>query len=119
MNFSACFSDIRIGGARFACQPISDAKGTDADTTGEITRCRFGIAQLAKQTYACGMRNPSPDIEAARRAGIDLDLVDENLCLSFEQRVLQHQDALDFALEIERAGRKLRERSATTPAAAG
>ncbi|HMM58352.1 MAG TPA: hypothetical protein PKD77_12300 [Rudaea sp.] len=65
------------------------------------------------------MRKPSPDIEAARRAGIDLALVEENLRLSFEERALQHQSALDLALEIERAGRQLRERSAKTPAAAG
>ncbi|HEX5122677.1 MAG TPA: hypothetical protein VFV97_05465 [Rhodanobacteraceae bacterium] len=57
-------------------------------------------------------------IEAAVRAGIDLGLVDDNLRLTPEQRALQHQAALDFALEVERAGLKLRERSATTPAKA-
>lgn len=82
-------------------------------------RCRIGIAQRAMQNYAGGMRDSSPDIEAARRAGIDLHLIDENLRLSLEQRALQHQDALNLALEVERAGRQLRERSAKTPAAAG
>jgi hypothetical protein len=57
-------------------------------------------------------------IEVAERAGIDLGLVDDNLRLTPEQRVLQHQAALDFALEVERAGRRLRERSAKTSAAA-
>jgi hypothetical protein len=71
------------------------------------------------QNYADGMRKPSPDIDAAERAGIDLDLVDENLHLNLEQRALQHQAALDLALEIERAGCKLRERPAKTSAAAG
>jgi hypothetical protein len=56
-------------------------------------------------------------IEVAASAGIDLGLVDDNLRLTPEQRVLQHQAALDFALEIERAGQRLRERSAKTPAA--
>ena len=56
-------------------------------------------------------------IEVAARAGIDLGLVDDNLRLTPEQRVLQHQAALDFALEIERAGQRLRERSAKTPSA--
>jgi len=56
-------------------------------------------------------------IEVAARAGIDLGLVDDNLRLTPEQRVLQHQAALDFALEVERAGQRLRERSAKTPAA--
>ena len=58
----------------------------------------------------------SAAIEAAVRAGIDLGLVDDNLRLTPEQRVLQHQAALDFALELERAGQRLRERSAKTPA---
>ena len=65
------------------------------------------------------MRDSSPDIEAARRAGIDMALVEENLHLNLEQRALQHQAALDLALEIERAGCKLRERPAKTSAAAG
>jgi hypothetical protein len=60
----------------------------------------------------------SAAIEAAKRAGIDLRLVDDNLRLTPEQRALQHQAALDFALEVERAGQRLRERSAATPAKA-
>lgn len=58
------------------------------------------------------MTAPVSAAEAAERAGIDLGLVDDNLRLSLEQRVLQHQAALDFALEVERAGQWLRERSA-------
>lgn len=50
-------------------------------------------------------------IAIAVRAGIDLGLLDDNLRLSHEQRALQHQAALDFALEVERAGRLLGERS--------
>ena len=59
----------------------------------------------------------SAAIEAAMQAGIDLGLVDDNLRLTHEQRALQHQAALDFALEVERAGRGLHERSAKAPAA--
>jgi hypothetical protein len=59
----------------------------------------------------------SATIEAAVRAGIDLGLVDDNLRLSYEQRALQHQAALDFALEVERAGQGLHERPAKAPAA--
>ena len=55
--------------------------------------------------------------DIAERAGIGLSLTEDNLRLSFEQRALQHQGALDLALEIERAGRKLRERSANASAA--
>ena len=56
----------------------------------------------------------STAIEAAARAGIDLGLIDDNLRLTPEQRALQHQAALDFALEVERAGQRLRERPAKT-----
>lgn len=55
--------------------------------------------------------------EVAERAGIDLGLVSDNLRLTYTQRALQHQAALDFALELERAGKELRERSAETPEA--
>ncbi len=49
-------------------------------------------------------------MEEAERAGFDLSLVDESLSLSYDQRALQHQEALNLTLELERAGRKLRER---------
>jgi hypothetical protein len=55
-------------------------------------------------------------LEVAERAGIDLGLVRDNLRLTPEQRVLQHDAALDLALEVERAGRTLRERAAKTSA---
>jgi hypothetical protein len=54
-------------------------------------------------------------LEVAERAGIDLGLLEDNLRLTYAQRAIQHQAALDFALEIERAGQELRERSATSP----
>jgi hypothetical protein len=58
-------------------------------------------------------------IEVAMRAGIDIGLLEDNLRMSHEQRVLQHQDALDLALHLERAGRILHERSATPAATPG
>jgi hypothetical protein len=61
----------------------------------------------------------STAIEDALRAGIDIGLLEDNLRLNFEQRVLQHQDALRLALELERAGRALHERPATPAATAG
>jgi hypothetical protein len=56
------------------------------------------------------MPTHSGAIEEAERAGFDLSLVDESLSLSYDQRALQHQEALNLALELEAAGRKLRER---------
>ena len=64
-----------------------------------------------------GRMADSSALEAAERAGIDLGLIDDNLRLTPEQRALQHQDALDFALEVERAGQRLHERPAKAPAA--
>ena len=58
------------------------------------------------------MGSSNSDTEIAARAGIDLGLLEDNLRLTCEQRVLQHQDALNLALEIERAGLSLRERPA-------
>jgi len=40
-----------------------------------------------------------PAIEAARRAGFDIDLLDSNLALT----VAQHDNALEFALALEEA----------------
>lgn len=64
------------------------------------------------------MKQAPNALAIAAQAGIDLGLIEDNLRLSYEERVLQHQDALNLALAIEQAGRKLRERSATTAAAA-
>lgn len=58
-------------------------------------------------------------IEQARRAGFDIGLLEDNLRLSHEQRARQHQDALNLALALERAGRELHERPATPAATAG
>ena len=42
-------------------------------------------------------------LEAARKAGFDLDLVDTNLALPIEERWRQHDMALDLMLQFERA----------------
>jgi hypothetical protein len=63
--------------------------------------------------YLCGM-TPA---QQAEEAGFDLSLVDESLRLTPEQRLLQHQAALELMLAMERAGVELRERTAQ-PAAA-
>jgi hypothetical protein len=47
--------------------------------------------------------------EVAESAGFDMSLIRESLGLSYEQRALQHQAALDLMLEMERAGQKLRD----------
>ena len=68
---------------------------------GEIWLCReSGLAnhsgvKPAEQTKA---------IEEARRAGIDLDLLDSNLALSPEERVLRHESALELVRALREAG---------------
>jgi hypothetical protein len=42
-------------------------------------------------------------LDDARRAGIDLDLLDTNLALTVAQRWQQHDDALELALALETA----------------
>ena len=55
--------------------------------------------------------------QQAEHAGFDLSLVEESLRLSPEQRLLQHQAALELVLAMEQAGRELRERTQRTIAA--
>ena len=64
------------------------------------------IAQdnLSLQTMA----TDSKATEVARQAGFDPSLNDASLSYSYEKRALQHQAALDLALELERIGRELR-----------
>lgn len=50
---------------------------------------------------------PLSATEIAEAAGFDMSLIRESLALSYEQRILQHQAALELALEMERAGQKL------------
>lgn len=50
------------------------------------------------------MDNPAQALEEARRAGIDLSLLDSNLALSYEQRVLRHESALELMLALRGAG---------------
>jgi hypothetical protein len=50
--------------------------------------------------------NPTDNaIEEARRAGIDLDLLDTNLSLSVAERWRQHDAALELALKLQRAAK--------------
>ena len=57
-------------------------------------------------------------IQQAEQAGFDMSLIDESLRCSPEQRALQHQEALNLALALEKIGQQLRDRdqpSDTTP----
>ncbi len=47
--------------------------------------------------------------EIAERAGFDLSLIRVSLSYTYEQRAVQHQAAVDLMLEMERAGKRLRE----------
>ena len=57
-----------------------------------------------------------PAIEAARRAGIDLDLLDTNLALSVKERWAQHDAALELAIKLEKAGQARDAKLRSTPA---
>jgi hypothetical protein len=51
-----------------------------------------------------GMTHPDPALEEARHAGIDLNLLDLNLALTYEERVLRHESALELMLALREAG---------------
>jgi len=56
--------------------------------------------------------------DIAEAAGFDMSLIRESLRLSCEQRILQHQAALDLMLELERAGQRLRDAASSSGPAA-
>jgi hypothetical protein len=60
----------------------------------------------------------NPVIEAARRAGIDVDLLDTNLALPISERWRQHEAALQLALTLQAAKRVRDAKSQRTPPAA-
>jgi hypothetical protein len=55
-------------------------------------------------------------IREAEQAGFDASLIEANLSYSYEKRVLLHDAALDLALEMERAGERLRGNAQPTSA---
>lgn len=57
------------------------------------------------------VQNTDEILAEARRAGIDLDLLDSNLALSYEDRVLRHASALELVCALREAGRKNAESS--------
>ena len=50
------------------------------------------------------MKHAAHILEEARRAGIDIALVESNLALSYEERVLRHESALELVLALRAAG---------------
>ena len=61
------------------------------------------------------MDNPAQALEDARRAGIDLNLLDVNLALTYEQRIERHESALELMQALRKAGA---EHENTAPVAA-
>ncbi|MEI6107402.1 MAG: hypothetical protein WCR49_10360 [Opitutae bacterium] len=53
------------------------------------------------------MENPAQALEEARRAGIDLSLLDSNLALTYEERVLRHASAQELMWALKEAGEML------------
>lgn len=51
------------------------------------------------------MESADQALEAARKAGIDLDLLDTNLALSVKERWEQHDGAWELALKLQAAGK--------------
>ena len=92
-------------------------KGSEEDR-GEAVELEEGIVHRPRRRYGRRMSKRSDAIAEAERAGFDLSLVDESLSLSYDQRALQHQEALNLVLELEAAGRKLRERPESADPAA-
>lgn len=56
-------------------------------------------------------------LAAAERAGIDLSLIEVNLSLSYEERLLRHDAALELAQALRTAGHTLHQNASPSPAA--
>ncbi|HRG57043.1 MAG TPA: hypothetical protein PLG56_13440 [Lacunisphaera sp.] len=65
------------------------------------------------------MDNPAQALEDARRAGIDLSLIDVNLALTVKERWEQHDSALNFALKLRKAKEEADARLRTTAGKTG
>jgi len=48
--------------------------------------------------------NAGPAWRAAHEAGLDMSLIEGALCLTPEQRLAEHQQVIDFLLEVQAAG---------------
>jgi hypothetical protein len=59
---------------------------------------------------------PADALADAERAGIDLSLIDSNLALSYEERLLRHDAALELVQAIRAATGKLHPDASTPPA---
>ncbi len=60
------------------------------------------LAQI-KGNYACPP-DAGPEWRAAQKAGIDMSLIEHMLELTPAQRLEEHQQVLNFLLEIQAAG---------------
>ena len=65
-----------------------------------------GFAPPEKSRMVHSMENPAQAIEDARRAGIDLDLLDSNLALSVKERWRLHNEALNLAMKLREAAER-------------
>ncbi len=59
------------------------------------------------------MTDSKPWNDSLREAGFDASLIEANLRLSLEERVLKHQAALDLAIALTTSGSKVRGRPET------
>lgn len=74
--------------------------------------------RAARGLLKVGQSGPISDVEAAERLGIDLSSIEESLRLMPEQRAVEHQRALDLALQLEAAWQSRTTDDARTESAA-
>ena len=103
---------------------ISSVNGVGSQRVGRTASVRrmshFAISIDVAVIHVCRIMNNSgactmTAIQEAEQAGIDLSLIDESLRCSYEQRALQHQAAINLALELERVGQQLRDQTNELP----
>ena len=78
-------------------RPPTQAAGRYTNTVGFArTRQKIRLCRAVGTTDSCDMTNPEQALDDARRASIDLSLLDSNLALTYEERVLRHESAQEL-----------------------
>jgi hypothetical protein len=85
--------------------PADDNAKTGGCTNASLVSCRAGFrfAEPDERGLLCGMDEAEKVFAEAREAGIDLNLIDCNLALSYEDRVLRHESALALVRALKEA----------------
>jgi len=68
----------------------------------------FKTTHPSEYIPSCFLRAPD-EAKSALAFGVDLSLLEENLTLTHEERILKHQSLLEVVQELKKAGAQLKQ----------